>query len=789
MKKHRKIIITLSIMALTLIIGGCAYNDSLKSYIKLDMETQIANRFAENQQCLDKLNSSGLLDDGVYNDLTNSLSVKKSLLLKDVESTGSSTLKNAIIGLRVFSSEDSIYVKDNDGNKINEPTDKQLKEFMLSNAIYNSQKDVKRRLDGVDSTGVFKIDTNYDNNDALSLFSSTSGSSDDASNQINERLKCEVYVLNPSITATGMDEVVEYIKANLDSNGNLKSDADLSKYFVKSGEKLYSGTQDENVFKYSSSNYSSSDNKPGKDLVITQNGYDAMIVRLEELDIDNIDSLLSKIGANEGKYLFSKSNDACYLMEYPVQYIDSMSVGGNKIKATTAKSDIAINLYTQKVLKYDNSTNGDTLLSASVMGDGIDGYLSYLTITGADDKDSDRLSSFALAGPQEIDIEGGVSSNGEYKSKRQVKTCKVVLRDYLEGTYAPDYIDGSNEEIYAFGRKIRLNFDNISRDGEITLPKVNTAYFIDLNGKSLTGDSGDKIILNADSFMDINTEGGIQDKNNRDSDNYRIYRLRGDGETDGQDIRPKQALSGTPKVDQLGITAKDSIRPTTRFPGPVVDEDDYSAENSNQPIFYVMGTSTDMFTTKLYSSWIASESTTASLLWWNQWLYNCGYSYGIDLTSLNNYLCNNYSFKMSQEDVVILDLQTIAKIQDDMNEAQKETSIKRFKTVFRVLGWLIMVYAVILVLCWTIDTQLAMSLRLYTIGTFNKLVAIKYKDDIVSDGSNKKYVDKTGLIVKTVVMISVGSILVYGDFIGLLIRIVTVFGSIASRVMGSLGLN
>lgn len=751
----KRALIAVCIVGIMINTSGCG--EALQLFMKTDLVVQLQARFDANQACLDKLYNAGVVSEELYLKTSNNITVLKAKY-NEIEESEKNTLIKALSAVKVYEKgECSDYTDDVDLN-------------MLGNYVYKKEDHKLKSESKTDSS--VKENNNFKEADAIRVI--------DNDSELNEISKYKIYVLKDSIALDGMDAIYQTVNGAI-SNKEVNS-AILNEYFTDSGEELFSEEYIKDIIGITEPIDWDSDpadykNKCGHDLVITQGGYWVAQVKLIEFNAEAVDTLIEATGLNSGKYVIDTKTHRAYLMEYPVQVIDTLSSNGSDVTATLKESDLGVNIRTGDIIKYDTAS-GNAKLTGNVIGYNIDNYTPYLTTYGADDNNAIPLASFSVGGSQTISIEDKLDKNGS-SGTRDITTARFILRDYLEVTYAPDYLDGVDEDTVVLGRKLRFKFTDYTGD-EVKLGVTNIASVVDANGEYILDANGNVTSLNAEHLMDLS--GDIKKSSSRAEDTYIVNRLTKSGESDGQVIQEKSSnYSNPPKITELKIVANSKISPILRFPSAELDSGDYE-ESDNQPIFYTVGTCTDMFETGLYSGWIESTSTTASLSWWNTWLSNVGYSYGANKLSAEEYLMGNYSYELTQNGTIVIDLETVSKIQSDMDEISNQREDATRRTVFKVVGILLIAYSIILMLCWIIDTQLGLGIDLYTKASFGRWVAIKYKSDIPIGEHMSRYVSFGRMIVNTLIIMTMGILIIRLNIVALIYRLIKAFGTLSNKL-------
>lgn len=835
-KKKALLLVIVTMLMITM--SSCG--ERLSEYAETDLNSQMAARFDENQRLLSELHDAGFITDDEYSNYSSSIQKNRDkYCIQDLGDKGESYVKmvsKAIVGLRKIDSDivqsnnmyitlddgeiyafgsslgssyeaNTVYKKniDNDGNVTwsskytKEEFNDKLDEVIASNYIYKQDYSNKRTRKMTKVVNGVYYDTNYsdignidnldyDENNCIEVIPKED--IDALERNLEERFAYEVFVLDPSKISSenGIDEITGVLQNSEYVHDGIVESGVLDAYFMDSGEKLFNGDIPE-IFKITTKNtgFDPNDDECGKDVMIKQLGQPILSLRLFEINKDGVEDLIKRVGINKDKYIFERGSNGytgrVYLLEYPVDIINEVYTSSSGIiQASTTESCLGINIKNQSMIKYDTESNGSVMLNGTVIGNGISDYQSYLNIGGAASAGQSSCSSFIISndGKAYLDSFGANGhDSGEY---REIETVKIVLRDYLELTYTADYNSSGTEDMYAFGRMMRVNISNIDSDGTLTIDSDTFAHVVDTNGESVKSEDGVDITITPYQIIDLSGSSGIWSKEDRDSDSYSVKRLANisNGETDGQQI--SLGISGEYKIASLPITAVSQVQPVTRFPGDKVDKVDTFNMSDSLPVLYAIGTSTDMFETALYSSWIESDSSTASLGWWINWLDKCGFRYSLSKGSIEDYLVNEYAYELSQEGVVVLDLDTVSKIQTDIDDYNSDKSDATRRAIFRGIGYIIITYAVIILICWVFDTQLDTGVRLLSIATFGKWVAIKYKSDIPDYDKDSKYATLGRMLISFCVMIALGRMLVSIDMVSVVYSMIKRFGNVAEAI-------
>lgn len=637
---------------------------------------------------------------------------------------------------------------------------------------------------------------------------------DKAASEVNEKFAFYIYVLSPDkIDSMPLDEVISLVKDNVtkDGNGNITSIGKLNNYFEplrdkngKSVTLLDMTSSDENlVVKESKQNPivtgGTDPKKPGYDMVISQYGADAgdsstgypiMTLRLVEFNTDGIDKLDEVIGITENRFLFYNGNDddkavnVVYLMEYPVYVLNSLKDRDTEEKGVVGeltKSGIGVNIATGKIVKYEQLSNGSWSKAGKVITE--DSKDLYLTVGGAKNESERGKSSFIIQGKGQVTVQRSIFSHA-----KDVSACtgRIILRDYLEATYAPQYTSDGDEDLSVFGRKIRVDFNDWEEVDETIAGKKVTnyipvftkgadmAHFVDLDGNEIV----DSPKLKPTDFC---TAEKLLAKNK--GSRY-VARMNYPGETEGE-IPAKFSIKEKEEMDitELPVKTMNQIYPVTMFPSTLIGETDWATDTEQKQRFYCLTTTKGLFDSNLFSGWIESTSSTASLDWWNKYLSDNGFSYKVSHEDLLNWLSGNYAYQLSQNGIVILDIETVAKIQDMYDKDANHDKVKRIRTVFVVVGWFFISISMVLMLLWVIDTNSDMGFSLIEKVTFGHWVSVKYDSDIPSHNSNGQvYLTGGKMFVRCLLLVAIGILLMRVNAFEIVEILIRMFGTLGAGI-------
>ena len=524
--------------------------------------------------------------------------------------------------------------------------------------------------------------------------------------------------------------------------------------------------------------------EPGNDMLIwdKSNKIPLISVRFHEFNKSAVDNITKTLGLSPDQYLFTNYNgeNRVYIMEYPVNYVTGIhnkSGDLTQYECAFAQSDMGINLRTGKLIKYGSAWGTPT-----DPGQYFEDSDPYLPVKGAPNAQSEGQSAFVIEGETPSDSLLKVGEN-----QTPVKTGRIILRDYLEATYAPKVVD--NENVVAFGRKLRmLEFSGSKTD-------VIAKYY----------DKAGLVLPNSASLM-IDDFADFPSIITSDPTVEYVGRI---GEAITPPTTPTTTATPTPlpngvagppapapvtvnpaiqaslaKIETIKTSVVDSIAPTTEFPGLNMDQVDRGA--STKPLFYAMMIRKNMFDSALFSSWINNtDATQNSLDWWIAWLANTNrnYSYKINKTTLETYLTGNYTFQLQQDGILILDLNTINKIQTEYTAQAKDDNMKWFRTTFVILGYIVLCYAFVILMAWSTDTTVDLGLDLLGKVSFGHWVAIKDDSEIpYTDLSDIKFVTFKSLLFKSLGIGTVGILLILVNVVDVVVYLIDMFGGIAQII-------
>lgn len=240
----------------------------------------------------------------------------------------------------------------------------------------------------------------------------------------------------------------------------------------------------------------------------------------------------------------------------------------------------------------------------------------------------------------------------------------------------------------------------------------------------------------------------------------------------------------SPTQDKIASTTDvTSIKVSMGFPSKYIGSTDLYNTGAEVQRFYCVITTKAMFDSALYSDWINSTASKESLTWWNGYLSDHGYNYKIGADEVSIYVQTNYKYELSQQGAIILDLDTISKIQEIYDDEDADSRSSLIRTIFVVLGIFLIAYAMILMLCWIIDTNVDLGFSLTNKVTLGHWIAIQYDEELPSyNNEDHCYVDGKHMLIKCLIMVAVAIVVIRVDASEIILVLVNTFGKIASYV-------
>ena len=760
-----KSIIVLAIALTMLGLTGCS-NGDIPEDLRAEISATFANRATANIELVEELNDCGIISDEVKDLVVDSINTNLANLGDKMTSTGSESVSNvlkACVEWRIQPQSSSNPVGDKD----------YASQYFTNLVIYARDNGGEDLTNNIPALG--------GNNGDIKPISIMSENDIDT---INKSLSIPIYVLRKDLN-DGLDGIIEAIKKAKDS-GDLSG---LSVYFEEAkytdesgktktltfldqtGESIIGVTSGSSEatepYKMTTNNFdpyytgglTQYENRPGKDLRISQGGKDVLTLRLIEFNSDAIEVLKKQIGLNKDKYLVLDGK--AYLMEYPVGYISGFKESEDResFEAVIDESLLNINLINQSLSKHSES---------SMQSVEIDSTNSYLSYSGAKSNSDESMASFTIFGSTGEATDGGW---GITLGDKAVNMGRVVLVDYLELTYAPG-VGSNSENIAALGRKVRI-LELVGNKGDAV------GGFYDLEGKPLgKADSEGNITpykLYINSFIDIGslTDGAVK---------YISASKEKLGDT-GNSGGSTDEDASYESLSNMKHSIVSEVTCTTSFPGNIVNKYDINFTDK-KPLLYGIIIQDSMFDTGLFSGWIQStDESKNSTLWWNKWLSERGFSYSINIDMLVNYLKDNFSFELSEEGIIVLDLETISKIQQEFDNDAKSDMSKAIRSIFIIFGYILICYAILLMIAWNVDVNVDLGFSLLSKASFGRWVAVKELDEvgnvIMSDVAFVKFSD---VVSASLIIVTIGILFIVVDIASLVLMLVNLFGGIADFI-------
>lgn len=638
--------------------------------------------------------------------------------------------------------------------------------------------------------------------------------------QLNTISKVQLCVLKSSITegtlnnddksVPSIDGVSEIIKKTIDSYkdnsiDSTKAASILKNYFTDvkvDGKPVYLiNNEEKGMKKYRlvdiSKNNDGSHTGVGYDQIVPDKELtDALHICYLEFNGDFLENMKS-LGLETTRMFLLKDGSAwkAYLMEYPLYTIDEISDTGknNKVKATFKKSGLGVNLYTQKWIKYPIKNGSYDYES----GTETNVKTGYLTLAGASNNNATGQASVLLKGSGTNYIVDGAGI------KRSFLTGRLILQDYLEATYAPGYTD--DENLVCFGRKMRVKMTNSNFFKDKNAPKTSikddktgvTSEKTTVNYKFIKDESCITFVDQKGKQIENSPSLGITDLcdasalDNSDYTKATVISIVPNGmkpehvnASFQQDSLPNENELESYKIDdkgaKIGSKSITSIKPAIMFPGSSIDNGDYTSDSPKIQRFYCLTTTKGLFDSGLFSDWINSSASTCSLDWWNKFLSKNGYTYKLDHNDINDYVSGNYSYEISENGIVVLDLDVVAAIQKQYNKEADANRVRAIRTAFKVIGYILIIFSMFLMLLWIVDTNIDVGVGFLNKVSFGHWQAVKYPEDI-PEGSlgDVEYMTAGKLFMRCLVIISLGILLILVNVFDIVEVLLRLFGPIA----------
>ena len=536
-------------------------------------------------------------------------------------------------------------------------------------------------------------------------------------------------------------------------------------------------------------------------------------------------------------------SSAAILLNYPVTTLSELSTStdgtltGNLFNPLIKNTDyngyeplptdsyLSVNIYTGEMMK-------NYITSEGVKSSTVNNEQSYLTINNKKEQTDSSKSSFELTkGSFNYGIKGlkkcSNSSDSYFTAvKKTIEIPEIICKDYLEAVYMPEFVN--NEDWVTFGRKIRLiNFkaevDSKTKRAVLKWDlknNSNIAGYVDINGDFRSDatlqyneiadiksyyDSYTEIVpiqTDEETGQQVFSETSLTDKDlNIHLANYQDTLDDIDKQPKNEDGTLKSITGKKIQLEESGTNSAEGIQKldswitnemyaSVPFPSKYMDKADYTdsqfKDKQNQ-MFYAIGTTKTIFENDLYTGWIDKSTTDedsekACLQFFIKWLSDNDYKYTISLDNLTTYLKNNYSYEFAKaNDVILINPEVVAKLQKDLDEEKSLSQAKKFTSVFKIVGWGLISYSLILIVAWVLDTMVDIGIKLTNKITFGKWEAVRYESDIPSyDSSNIKYISLPQLLKSILIINVLGIILIVVPAMKILAGLLNIFGGIAT---------
>jgi lipoprotein len=817
----KKLLLAIALILSLTTLSGCG--STLVSFVMNKFTVTISERRDANLNILGQMKDAGMVNEDLYERISKQIKKTSSDLLKSVKSIDESDAENlneqavkniagAASYVWAYKPHYITYIDDGEikiteaSNQVNTGSytggnikdGKSYASFVLGNYILKSR-----------TTSGEHSEYNLEQNELIpiNLFGNMEKELEDT---MNERFKLPIYVFDPS-TVTGRDKSLDEVMAAINKAVTSNNISGVTNYFKplkdKDGKNVTLLENDFKIYGRSKNEGGNSINRTGYDLPIYQDLYMEAApagkepvsvskiqckLRFNEFYADNIDKLRDTIGLNSNKYYFqmtSAGTKAAYLLEYPVSVFGKTEIKDNKMIQIKykAESGLGLNIGTGKIIVYDR--DGDSYKNTGVA---VNPDKQYLTTAFGAAKEALGLSSFVTKGYTNHKVTK-MKADGTAEDI-DVYVPRIVLRDYLEATWAPGIINNPEETLVVFGRKVRFKIDdnfwhqtkyldtdnkypqyNIMYNRDDSALKV--AYYVDIEGKEV----GSLQKLKIQDFANISSMLFGQRKEKWGGYKLQTYKERSDVDKSSTGTAIKS--NKQPKISEIASETKGdfgTFNLTSQFPGKSIGNVDYSNTADTVQRFYVVATKHGMFENSLFADWINSTNSNASLDWWNGWLNSHGYKYKVEHEEVNQYLSDNFKFEMTQNGAIILDLKTVASIQKIYDEEDNTKTASLIRTIFIVLGFFLMAYTMILMLCWTLDTHTDLGMNTMNKATFGHWTPVAYESDIPTmKGGNKNYVDGKRLVLRSLMLLMISAILILININKIFLFLVDVFGQIA----------
>lgn len=525
-------------------------------------------------------------------------------------------------------------------------------------------------------------------------------------------------------------------------------------------------------------------------------------LRLMEVNKDFLDIVLGITDGSDPNYILHRDGNTkkLILLNYPASYMESLIVdpdlgAGKYIVEYETSKDLYVNL---KSGNLKRKVSGDIfedviqiegrMLSASK--NDLSTVVGSKTINSIDS--SFNGGSFIAKGsgimPVSLKLTGsGSGSNWEVKgSYDDVSSGLILLRDYIEVVYMPKVVPG--EDWVATGRKLRFTrfggeatdiwANYIDNSGSL----ISDDYLPGILLKDLVADSATQDVLMkvpVDSSLIgtwVNEPSSTATSTNPNTTTNSNNTSSGDPVTDADGRPNSNLLEGS-----LPILYSDTMKLATEFPGTTVGKVDVGTGNNTRLPMYGMKIDKNKFETKLYNGWIMSEDMLNNVAWWNTWLSKNGFNYQLDINDLYDYFTGTYGYDTTINQYISFNVDTIKKLQRDIDDGKAYKTASIIRSVFIILGIILMWYGLLIIGAWVFDVNIVMGPKLVSLMTFGNWVAVTQSDD--TDGlEGVRLADFKTIVVLGISITAIGIALTMFDAVGLIIWLLRTLSSFSDTI-------
>lgn len=129
----------------------------------------------------------------------------------------------------------------------------------------------------------------------------------------------------------------------------------------------------------------------------------------------------------------------------------------------------------------------------------------------------------------------------------------------------------------------------------------------------------------------------------------------------------------------------------------------------------------------------------------------------------------------------MLDLDTIQGIKNMYDEEDIKNTIKLWRTIYKLLGFVLFGYSLLLQVAWLIDTQFNTP-GLLSIMTCGKWQAVTDKNLVTDKNSKVQYLTYSSVFMRSILVIALGSLLIFSDPIELIDLVLQLLGNLSEML-------